>query len=211
MMKNSRNSLIPLCWLMIILTLICCLFGCSMFNPPKREGPPISLPEKFSLYSENDSMPVQWWKYFGNAELEGLMNIAVSDNFNIRTAAARLSQARAQVKKIDADLYPAIDAHADAAHKRSRTKEQNKGSEIVATEEYTLGLAAGYEIDLWGRLAALKNTEAYEAIAAREDLEAAAVTISAEVAGTWIDIIAVRNEIAILDKQIETCPFGKRV
>ncbi|MCM2286706.1 MAG: efflux transporter outer membrane subunit [Desulfobacula sp.] len=204
MMKNSQNSFIPFFWLMIVMSLICCLSGCSMFNSPKREVSPISLPEKFSLYTENDSMPVQWWKYFDNAELERLMNIAVADNFNIRTAAARLAQARAQVKKIDADLYPALEAQADAAHKRSRMKEKNKGSKTVAAEEYALGLAAGYEIDLWGRLAALKNTEAYEAIAAREDLEAAAVTISAEVAGTWIDIIAVRNEIAILDKQIET-------
>ncbi|MBU1106811.1 MAG: TolC family protein [Candidatus Riflebacteria bacterium] len=204
MMKNNQNSFIPLCRLLIAMPLISCLFGCSMFNPPKREGPPVSLPEKFSFYAENDSMPVQWWKYFGSAELDRLMNMAIADNFTIRIAAARLAQARAQVKKIDADRYPAVNAQADAAHERTRMKDGNKGSETIATEDYALGLAAGYEIDLWGRLASLKNAEAYEAIAAREDLEAAAVSIAAEVAGTWIDIIAVRNEIAILDKQIET-------
>lgn len=204
MMKNNQKSFIHLCRLLLAMTLICCLFGCSMFNPPKREGPPVSLPEKFSFYSENNSMPVQWWKYFGSDELDRLMNMAIADNFTIRTAAARLAQARAQVIKIDADRYPAVDVQADATHNRTRMKDENKGSETIATEDYALGLAAGYEIDLWGRLASLKNAEAYEAIAAREDLEAAAVTIAAEVAGTWIDIIAVRNEITILVKQIET-------
>jgi outer membrane protein, multidrug efflux system len=198
--KNCLRSI----HLGVVLVAVSALTACATFHPPERVEPPVELPATFSLYTGEESGPGQWWESFGSSELNRLVESSLEGNFDIRTAKARLDQARALARRAGADLSPTLNARAEAARRRASVRTgDNAETRITEIEEYTLGLAAAYEVDLWGRVRSARSAEVLDTQAAREDLDAAAVTVSAEVVNAWIDLVAVRREIVILAEQIE--------
>jgi NodT family efflux transporter outer membrane factor (OMF) lipoprotein len=177
--------------------------GCTLFQPETRSFTPLDLPEKYSLYSADEPGPGQWWQSFGSIELNSLVDEALSGNFDIRTAWSRLKQADAVARQAGAVLKPTVDYSAGAEKSWMKTKSDGTGTEHSDTQTWSAGLTAAYEVDLWGRLNALRQSEVLELKAAREDLDAAAVTVSAEVVTIWVDILAARRQIAILRNQIQ--------
>ena len=177
--------------------------GCTTFKPPERTVIVPDTPTTYSLYTEKDSGPGPWWRSFGSAELDTLVDTALSGNFDIRTAWARLKQAQASVRNIRSNRLPT--ATYQVGLDQSRQPVQGDAGDAVQTDStaYSIGAGASYEVDLWGRLKALRQVEELDMAAAREDLEAAAVTVAAAVVDSWINIMSTRRQIAILEKQIE--------
>lgn len=179
------------------------LAGCSLFQPQVRPDAPIDLPERYSLYTVEEPGPGRWWEAFGSDELNLLVDTAIAGNFDVRSAWARLKQADAVARQAGADLKPDVEYNAGAEKSWRQTKTDESGIERSNDETLSAGLTAAYELDLWGRLAALRQSETLELEASREDLDAAVVTIAAEVVTTWIDILSLRRQIDILNEQID--------
>ncbi|MFP4070775.1 MAG: efflux transporter outer membrane subunit [Desulfovibrionales bacterium] len=178
--------------------------SCTPFAPGPRELSPLDLPQRFTLYTEDEAGPGQWWEHFGSSELNSIVDRALAENFDIRSAWARLSQARAEAAKAGASLYPTLNARGETARRRAAVRNSgDSDARITEIDEYTLGLAAGYEVDLWGRLRANRSALRDESLAAREDVEAALMTVTAEVVNTWIELVGVLQERALLVEQIE--------
>ena len=66
------------------------------------------------------------------------------------------------------------------------------------------GLAASYELDLWGRIRAGVQAEKYTAEAFLYDYRAAAMSISAEIANTWYQLLTARRQLQLVQEQIRT-------
>jgi len=179
------------------------LAGCTLFQPQVRPDAPVDLPERYSLYTADDPGPGHWWEAFGSDELNRLVDTALAGNFDVRSAWARLKQADAVARQAGSDLKPDVEYNAGAEKSWRQTKTDGSGTERSDGETFSAGLTAAYELDLWGRLAALRQSEALELEASREDLDAAAVTVAAEVVTTWIDILSLRRQIDILNEQID--------
>ena len=177
--------------------------GCSLFTPEIRPDAPIELPEQYTFYTASDPGPGNWWKSFGSPELDALVEQSLSGNFDIRVALAKVRQAEASARKTGAELYPTLDYSAGAGKSWQQTKTEGGRKVKTDSETYSLGATAGYELDLWGRLRALKTEDVLEYKATREDLEAASVTVAADVVSAWIDTLSVRQQILILKKQID--------
>ena len=179
------------------------LAGCALFQPAKRPDTPIDLPEQYSLYTADDPGPGRWWESFGSDELNRLVQTALAGNFDVRTAWTKLRQADAVLRQAGADLLPTLDADAGAKKSWTQTKTDSTPRTHTDSKTFSAGLSAAYELDLWGRLGSLRESEALEYEAVREDLDAAAVTVSAEVVTAWIDILSLRRQIDILNEQID--------
>ncbi|NLX12364.1 MAG: TolC family protein [Phycisphaerales bacterium] len=82
----------------------------------------------------------------------------------------------------------------------------NKTKERVVTEtrQFDLSLAATYEVDLWGRIFTQYRAAEFEVNATREDLEATAITLAAEVTDRWLRILEQQELRRILNEQLET-------
>ncbi len=184
---------------LMVLAFLGTVWGCAAFTPQKRPAPVGDLPAEFSLYSPSQPPPDAWWTQFGNPELEGLIDQALGNNFSIREAKARLDQARAAAAITGAQRSPQLEYNAGAATSRTRTERSGETS----GQEYTLGLGAGYEIDLWGRVASQLQAARLDQAAVAEDLFTAGMTVAGEVAQAWINIVGQRMELAVLDKQLE--------
>ena len=188
----------------LILT-IALLCGCASFTPDARPDSPIEMPLQFSMYGEEDNASDCWWEAFNSRELNRLVQTALSGNFDVKTALARLQQADAVSRQAGAELIPTVDykVSGDIAKSRTKTSSDSAGRTSEDQNWYT-GLAASYEVDLWGRLDAERQSEALNVQAAKEDLASAKMTVTASVVEAWIDILSTRKQIAVLKDQIKT-------
>lgn len=74
---------------------------------------------------------------------------------------------------------------------------------VSTSRSYRFGLGSRYEVDLWGRVRAQREAARLGLDASREDLYAAMLSLSGAVVRQWLSIAAYRQQIALLEKQIE--------
>ncbi|MBW2604758.1 MAG: efflux transporter outer membrane subunit [Deltaproteobacteria bacterium] len=183
----------------IILLLIA---SCAPFKPQERQSPEGELPRSFSLYSSESKPEVRWWEEFNDPDLNVLITEALSDNLTLKEAWSRLVQTRALAVQAGAALYPDLTGTAEADFSRQRSG--NGSRKTISNEDYSLGVVSSYELDLWGRIRAGRESALLEVTAAREDLNTAAMTLAAEVVNRWVDIISQRMQKRLLERQLQT-------
>jgi NodT family efflux transporter outer membrane factor (OMF) lipoprotein len=171
--------------------------ACGTPSAPPRHATP-QAPTSFSRNGQAKP-PAQWWRELGDPGLNAWMERALTDNFSVRMAWDRLSQAEAVAARQGASRFPTLDGTAGAA--RSRTTRES-GTE--SANEFSLGLVAAYEIDLWGRVRSARAAAALDATAAADAVQVAALTLAAEMATTWIQRAEQTGQIALLQHQLET-------
>ena len=171
----------------------------SCVRPEPGVRPPVALPKTFSAGGEAP-LPARWWTAFGDPELERLVDEALAGNFSLRTAWDRLDQANALAAQSGAALWPTVDAGAGTGRAVQRTPAAGR----TYSSDYSLGVLAAYEVDLWGRIGSTHDAARLDVDATAEDLNAAAVTLAAEVATAWYLLVEQTSQLALLDGQIET-------
>ncbi len=174
---------------------ICLLSACS--TSINKFNSPVTAVEKFST---TGSVPVaeKWWLAFNDPVLNNLIDQALKQNFNLRAAYDRLAQARAIAKKTGAELVPQLNGSFAA------TRNISKGNSGQTTlDQFSAGFAASYELDLWGRIRSGMNAAELDQKAAQEDIQSAAISLTAELASTWYKLIDQRLQSALLDRQIK--------
>lgn len=191
------------------MTAVCLLAasGCLMHSVNEDPQPPVALPESFSESGAQDLG--RWWESFSDDELDRLIEHALVDNFQLRAAWARWKQAKALERAAAAGLFPNIGGSASAGRSQGPPRifqlpgqppTQVPG---VASNNFSLSLPVSYELDVWGRVRAGMLAAEQDALAARADVEAAAMTISASVTERWFDVIEQRALAALIEDQIE--------
>ncbi len=184
---------------LLIFILVTCVAACTDFHTELENPADNLVPESYSSITSPGQYSTPWWLSFNNPELTGLIESGLENNFTIQQAWARLSQAAAVAKQAETGLYPSLGTTADAAHYRSKTS--NSGE--ITSDDFSLGLTAVYEIDLWGRVKSMQQAAEHSAYAKREDLHGAAMSVSGEIAATWLELISTRQKIEQLYKQLE--------
>lgn len=177
------------------------LAGCAM---PRTEiagqaGRTAGIPEQFSLYAEKVEQGTPWWQDFASEDLDRLMAAALTDNFSVREAWARLTQAQSVAVKAGAAAYPEFTGRSGLTH----TDKDSSSGASGAADEWLLGLAASYEVDLWGRVRAERENLQLLADASAEDLQAAIMTISGQVGENWLSLISVRKQHELFSRQLQ--------
>ena len=192
-----------LLWSALLFFMVLGISACAPFAPAARSPQELaSVPASYSIKQAVSEPQKRWWETFNDNELNGFIEEALAGNQNLASYWARLSKAQALAVKAGADFSPSVSGEADASYSRSHNTD-NSTVRTVENENYSIGLVAGYEIDLWGRIRAEVQSEELTAAASRQDLNSAAVTIAAEVAERWARIIAQRQQKNLLLKQLE--------
>src|SRR5215475_4419194 len=148
-MKKSRwNLLVALGLLSVALT-----SGCAIGPDYKR--PPVTPPEAFRYQTtpgETASLADQpWWEAFGDPVLRNLIQEALGGNYNVRIAAARVQQARAQAAVARSAFFPQLGYNATAVQSKGLQNILGIGSSSETTL-YLGGASMSWEIDLWGKI-----------------------------------------------------------
>jgi len=176
--------------------------SCAAFRPEERAPAEAAEPPEAyrGLAPGEAALSNRWWEAFGLAELNGLVETALARNFSIAQADARLRQTRALARQAGAAAWPSATAEAGARTVESETERIGQTSR----DTYELGLAASYELDLWGRVRSTRRAAALDAAASELDLATAAMTLSAEVVLRYLDLLEARQTRAVLEEQAAT-------
>jgi NodT family efflux transporter outer membrane factor (OMF) lipoprotein len=168
--------------------------GCAPKTQPVNIG--IDTTEVFSATGQENA-PKRWWTAFDDKQLNSLVDTALQSNFNLKTTWERLQAAQAAVDRQSSSFFPTIDASASG----EVSKYQNQ---FIQNQSFRLGLSAGYEVDLWGRIQSRVEAERYRAKAAMRDYQIAAISLAAEITRTWYQLVEAQNQLELVNKQVET-------
>lgn len=220
--RGARQAAVVLAACLVLLPALSCMV------PVGQVKPPVPVPSQFSQ-SGHAATPDQWWTAFGDAKLDALIEQALFGNFDLRVAWDRLAQARAVARKAGAPLYPSLVGETSVTRTRAVEHIQvpvpmpatataapgpagaapvepvmRTHKETSYSSDLALGLAASYEVDVWGRVRSSRDAAALAARASQEDVVATAITVAAEVATTWYRLADQQGQLDLLDEQIAT-------
>ncbi len=150
------------------------------------------------------AVPERWWELFGDEALNRLQQQAAAGNQSIAQAAARLRAAQAAVASSQAGLFPTLGSTAGATRSRSGAASGTSGSTGNISTNYSLGLNASWELDLWGRVAGTVSASQASAQASADDLAAARLSAQASVTQTYFSLRAAEANVRLLQETLQS-------
>jgi NodT family efflux transporter outer membrane factor (OMF) lipoprotein len=198
-----------------ILALALFVSGCSAVGPDyRREEPPV--PARFSAVepgiARGDPVPGpfldSWWSVFEDSLLESLMERLVSRNLDLRVAAARLMQVRAQLGVTSSALLP--DGELTGEYQRLRRDEASVlGAAATAARGreqnfFLAGFDASWEIDIFGGIRRQIEAASADLAASEEALRDALVSLRGELARNYFELRGLQQRIDITRQEIRT-------
>jgi NodT family efflux transporter outer membrane factor (OMF) lipoprotein len=204
-MKNTMKFPLKTSLSVLLSTLF--LGACSSvasYKAPLLDSNHVStLPSAITSESlQRGTPPALWWKQFGDIQLETLVELAWRNNYDLRTAVARLSGSREQLQVAQSALIPNASLDAGSNHTKLAAIESRSGSPTIVTPlQWQMSLA--WELDLFGRVshsieAAQASVE--ERSALRDDVRR---VILAQVVEAYLDLRGTQMLSASIQAQVD--------
>ena len=142
-----------------------------------------------------------WWRAFGDPQLNQLVEQALRNNPDILIARSRVDQFRAQLRGAEGDNFPTLNAGVSAT--RARAISPATGQPLQSTLFQGV-LQANYDVDLWGARrhridAAQASLEAQQAAAS-----AAELTIASSVAAGYMTLVSLDEQLRVTQATLVT-------
>ena len=176
--------------------------GCSFI--PTYERPAAPVPQAYPLAgaesttSARAAADIDWKEYFTDPRLQRLIGMALGNNRDLRVAMLNVEQARAQFQIQRANQFPTVNAIASGTRQPSVTT----GS---YANQFQVGLGiSAWEIDFFGRVAALKEQALAQYLATDEARKSAQISLVAAVASGWLTLMADEELLDISRRTLET-------
>ena len=173
--------------------------GCaSTPDLPKYKA---QLAADFANASATKAEPVaEFWRGFGDADLDALIAQAVKANADLRIAGANLREARALANFADAQNKPIIGAGANAA--RIRAPDGNGKSQTGNV--IGAGFNVAWEADLFGRISNERRAALAQVLANEALVRAAQVSVASEVARNYFELRGLQEQLRVAKASLET-------
>jgi outer membrane protein, multidrug efflux system len=173
--------------------------GCAV--GPNYKRPRVDVPGTYrgtlpteAMQPATESLGDQkWWDVFQDKQLQDLIRTALQQNYDVRIAATRILQAKAQLSITRADQFPTISGGASAVNERNPKTKLFRQFDTSANQ---LDLSLSWELDFWGKYR--RATESARAIllANQWAQEAVVSTLVSDVATAYF-------QLRSLDLQLE--------
>lgn len=153
---------------------------------------------------KSESPKGEWWRVFGDPELDQLEAEATAANQQLKAAAARYEQAREEANIARSGLFPHLEASPSVARSRSSFNGgKGVGGPGATVNDFLIPFDLSYEVDLWGRVRRDLEAGRAEQQASLSDLQNVQLSIQADVAANYFTARALDSDIALLRTNIE--------
>ena len=175
-------------------------FGIGLLGPaacsvgPTFTRPQATLPAAWqaannSHLAANAAADAAWWKGFNDPALDRLVELAWRQNLPLQVAGLRIVEARAQWGIATGRQFPQVQEITGSATAAGPSKNTPLGALLPRhLTEFQIGFDASWEIDFWGKYRRAVDAEAAALLASVADYDAAVVSLTAEVARTYVAV-----------------------
>ncbi len=175
------------------------LAGCAAVSPESRMGD-TGAPGAWAATREaRVGIDRNWIGKIGGSELRGLVSEAISNNSDIKAAAARVEKAGAEARIAGAGRMPSLGLGGSAARdKRNFIGFPFDGGGVPSniSDQFGVNLNSAWEIDVWGRAKAGQEAAIADAQARAYEYDAARVSLAGQVAKAWLALGEANEQVA---------------
>src|SRR5438093_11987386 len=203
MSRSIRSGLIFL--LPVLLAFAGCMVG------PNYQRPKVSVSPRWGetgdqRVSSESTTYRDWWMAFNDPALDRLVARAYRDNLTLQQASVRVLQARAQLGIAVGEVFPQTQQAIGSVEyyrtsDRAATAAAFKGS--AAYWQSQIGAQATWELDFWGRIRRGIESADASLLATLADYDSTLVTLTADVANTYIALRTAEERIRIARENVE--------
>ena len=171
---------------------------------PDFVKPSLPVPDRFaqatvpSAEATHSVSDAQFWRRFDDPLLSRLVDQALSSNHDLRIALSRYDHANALLRNAKLDRFPTVTAGATASDALA-SSDQAPGLARGDRRDnsYDAGIAASWELDLFGRVRRGIEAQRAEAWATASDLDAAQVAVVGELATSYFQLRGLQERLRV--------------
>ncbi len=195
---------------------IALLAGCAAVGPD-YERPALALPTSFgpagseSISGPEGSLPSDWWRLYGDAELTALIDRALAANTSIAQAVARVELAQAQLREAGGAYLPSLNGNANAARAGTSALSLGNQGRSFTGNSFGLSLATSYEIDFWGRIRRTEEAARAQLLGSAAARDTVRLTVAGAVAQNWFALRSLDAQIAATQETLRSRVEGLRL
>ncbi|MDD5672405.1 MAG: TolC family protein, partial [Candidatus Omnitrophica bacterium] len=188
----------------VLMILALSLSGCAV--GPRYREPALELPQSYRSYAtqqEGEAMiNLPWWQVFKDETLQELIREALLNNYDLRTAAARVDEAHAVIGVTRAQILPQTDLTSNVSRDRNSPDLYPALERLTST--YVGGFNTAWEMDIWGKIRQSIRASKAEYLATEDARRGVMVSLVADVAQTYFSLLELDLELDIAKKTLQT-------
>ncbi len=197
--SHARRAALLMC---VALGAAGCAKRAPYTTPPAQLTPTFKEDQTWKIAAPSDTvLKGQWWELFGDPRLNALEDQVDVSNETLKAAQAQLQFARAGLRIARSDFGPQISTSPSVA------REQQSGNRAFSTfhdsyADFLLPVDVSYEADVWGRVRQTVNISRANLEAVAADVQAASLSLHAELATDYFLLRGLDRERELLDTTV---------
>jgi NodT family efflux transporter outer membrane factor (OMF) lipoprotein len=165
---------------------------------------PVTLPAD-QRFAEGEKLRADWWALLHSPDLDRTVEQAVAGNWSLASVKARLARSEEGIRVAGAKLMPQVDASSDIARNHYGASFLGpQAKEFPLFSAYSAGATVSYDLDLFGRNRRGVEKARAEADIAQEEVDAALLTLTGNVALQAVQIASVKAQLAAVGRIVES-------
>lgn len=187
------------------------LLGACAVGPDYRNPPPVDTGNGWTLPIGNAQASVAlatWWKSLNDPVLDHLVDVALAGNLDLRQAQARIREARALSDRAAGGYAPVVNASGSVTRREQSKNGPLPIGSIPGLERdqtiYDAGFDASWEVDLFGGTRRAVESATASMQAAQADAQAMRISVTAEVARSYLTLRGAQRELAVRESSVQT-------
>jgi multidrug efflux system outer membrane protein len=189
-----------ICILIVLFSAFLAIEGCKV--GPKYVRPTVKMDSLFRFTASRDTISfadVEWIRLFKDTVLHRLVQTGLKNNYDIRTAFARIEEARAAFKVARGQQWPQISAQAAGGWQQQTLP----GGNTVDYSSLQATAQISWEIDLWGKLRHSKEAARANLFAQEAYQQAVRINLINEIVSNYFNLLEFDNELRITRENIQ--------
>src|ERR1051326_3176658 len=166
------------------------LSGCAV--GPNYQRPPTDSPKSF----RGDNSPtnksfadLEWWNLYQDSTLQGLIRQALTNNYDLRIALARMEQSRAVAMQARSQFVPSLNYNGSISRGRNEVFAAPVPNNGATLSSAAATLNAFWEVDLWGRVRRLNESARAQFLASAAAQHAVRLSLLSDVATAYFQLL----------------------
>lgn len=190
-------------------------WGCKTSETiTKSENTAVPVSYRHSSQDTTNSAQIKWGEFFTDSNLKSLIDTALSNNQELNIILQEISIANNEIRIRKGEYLPFLSiqgaAEVDKAGRYTRFGALEANNEIKPGEEfpepltdYMIGAYASWELDVWTKLRNGKKAAVLKYLSSVEGKNFMVTQLVAEIAGSYYELMALDNQLDILNQNIE--------